>query len=122
MYTGRSLRAATRMAAADAWAVPMTLATLCWLKTRSTATALMMVQMSSDLLVDVQKTVGDVVVGRRGDDIDGHHAARSAGETVDDPHPAPGQPRIDSHHTQLPPLPWHPLFFTTLLTAPDIDA
>ena len=37
--TGRSRRAAASIATALAWAVPMTVRTLCWLNTRSTATA-----------------------------------------------------------------------------------
>lgn len=37
--TGRPRRDAHRMATALAWAVPITVRTLCWLKTRSTATA-----------------------------------------------------------------------------------
>ena len=37
--TGRPRRAAATMATAPAWAVPITVRTLCWLNTRSTATA-----------------------------------------------------------------------------------
>jgi hypothetical protein len=37
--TGRPSRAAHTMATAPAWAVPITVLTLCWLNTRSTATA-----------------------------------------------------------------------------------
>ena len=37
--TGMPRRAATTMAMPDAWAVPITVRTLCWANTRSTATA-----------------------------------------------------------------------------------
>ena len=98
--TGSPRRAATSSAMPLAWAVPITVLTLCWLNTRSTATASGRCS-SIHCLEPGLDLAQPLLVGRsaRGA-YDAHvdHAQRPADRPLDDADTAPGQPGVDAEH------------------------
>ena len=83
-----------------AWAVPMTVRTLCWLNTRSTATASGRRRSihSSSPGLDRDQPLRDRQVGRGADHADADQGQGPADVTVDHADAAPGQPRVDPQH------------------------
>ena len=93
-------RAAQSMATALAWAVPITVRTLCWLNTRSTATnsGRCSSSHSLDALLDGDEPVGRARRRRGAHDADAEHRQRAARDALDDADAAPGQPRVHAEH------------------------
>ena len=104
--TGSPARAASSATTPDACAVPITVRTFCWLKTRSIATDVGPVALDPllDGLADGEQPPLDRHVGGAAHDVDGDAADLPPAAAVDHAEAAPGQPRVDAEHPH-PPLP-----------------
>ena len=99
--TGSPARAASSATTPLAWAVPITVRTLCWLKTRSTATTSGRCRRSSARPrrrppAGASRAARRPGCGRRRRRRSGPRGRRRP--AVDHAEPAPGQPRVDAEH------------------------
>ena len=101
--TGSPASAAARTAAADAWAVPITVCRLCWLNIRSMATTSGR-QLLDELLdapADHEQPLGQGIGGGRGDHLDMPKGQRPAERALDEAHPTAGQARIHPEYAHV---------------------
>ena len=98
--TGTPRRPATSIATPAAWAVPITVCTLCWAKTRSIATAVGPVVGDPGVqrLLEQHQPAGRVELGRRAHHVDGDQPRLAAGQPVHHPESTAGQAGVDAQH------------------------